>query len=193
MSPKNSPCIGLGVSTSGGVIWWGLHLGRGVILTQGQTQSPTGVRSSGNLRWCCCWMDVAGQMIGVIKIPFLNGQKHVFFLNPYKLGKWGYFIQLTMVEFITSWKKLVLGGFGTQWRVSVVKKHGDCVRPQVFVHNPFHSWPKFMAKKGGPELPSPTTGPTSEPNRFCSYSIYFIDNDLGGGCRAKHRGGRENR
>ena len=141
---------------------WGLHLGRGHMMgsppragwpmTQGQTQSPTGVRSSEPfLRWLLL-LDVAGQMIGVNKIPFFKWPKKMcFFFSPWKkLGKWGYFIQLTMVEFITSWKKLVLGGFGTQWRVSVVNKHGDCVRPQGFVHNPFHSWPKFMANKGGP-------------------------------------------
>ena len=75
----------------------------------------------------CCWMDVAWMMIGVNKIPFLNGQKKNglnFFALIISWVFWGYFIQLTMVEFITSWKKLVLGGSGPseefQWLISMV-------------------------------------------------------------------------
>ena len=166
---------------------WGLHLGRGHMMgsppragwpmTQGQTQSPTGVRSSGNLRWWlldgCCGSDDWGQQNPVFKWP---KKMCVFFFALKEVGFFGvissnlqWLVDYNLMKKTGTWR------IGTQWRVSVVKSaRWFFVRPQAFVHNPFHSWPKFMANKGGPELPSPTTGPTSEPRKNPTNTFHFI-------------------
>ena len=120
----------------------------------------------------CCWMLLG--WLGSTKSRFLMD---IFFF--FALKEVGFFgVISSNLQWLVDYnlmKKTGTWRIGTQWRVSVVKSaRWFFVRPQAFVHNPFHSWPKFMANKGGPELPSPTTGPTSEPRKNPTNTFHFI-------------------